>query len=136
MSSAIGRGCNCAFISAMPIGPATAARRTADRHRLLDGHPTSPFQSSTITCLTLPGAKMNPPSTTTSSAITSPPLTSRRVSTGIATSAATAMDAMAKLCKQRFEEFGAAGYASKIKPIPLADMAKRYASGELDPKIA
>ena len=47
-----------------------------------------------------------------------------------------AMDAMAKLCKQRFEEFGAAGYASKIRPIPLADMAKRYASGELNQKFA
>ena len=47
-----------------------------------------------------------------------------------------AMAAMQKVCKQRYEEFGAAGHGSKIKPIPLADMAKRYASGELDPKIA
>jgi fructose-bisphosphate aldolase class II len=47
-----------------------------------------------------------------------------------------AMAAMQKVCKQRYEEFGAAGNASKIKPIALADMAKRYASGELDPKLA
>ena len=47
-----------------------------------------------------------------------------------------AMAAMQKVCKQRYEEFGAAGHGSKIKPIPLSDMAKRYASGELDPKIA
>jgi fructose-bisphosphate aldolase class II len=46
-----------------------------------------------------------------------------------------AMDAMNKLCRQRFEEFGTAGNASKIKPLPLAAMAKRYAAGELDPKF-
>ena len=44
-----------------------------------------------------------------------------------------AMDAMAKLCKQRFEEFGTAGKASGITPLPLAAMAKRYAAGELAP---
>ncbi|MET0173301.1 MAG: fructose-1,6-bisphosphate aldolase, partial [Agrobacterium vaccinii] len=38
-------------------------------------------------------------------------------------------------CKQRLEDFGTAGHAGKIKVIPLADMARRYASGELDPKI-
>ena len=47
-----------------------------------------------------------------------------------------AMDAMRKLCKQRFEEFGTAGQAPKIRPLPLAEMAKRYRSGALDPKIA
>jgi fructose-bisphosphate aldolase class II len=46
-----------------------------------------------------------------------------------------AMDAMTKLCKQRFEEFGTAGNAGKIRPLPLAAMAKRYATGELDPKF-
>ncbi|MDJ1158259.1 fructose-bisphosphate aldolase class II [Chelatococcus sp. SYSU_G07232] len=46
-----------------------------------------------------------------------------------------AMEAMTKLCKQRFEEFGTAGQAGKIKPIALADMAKRYRDGALDPKI-
>ena len=48
-----------------------------------------------------------------------------------------AMDAMTKLCKQRFEEFNTAGQAGKIKKIiTLADMAKLYAAGKLDPKIA
>jgi fructose-bisphosphate aldolase class II len=46
-----------------------------------------------------------------------------------------AMEAMTKLCKQRFEEFGTAGNGSKIRPISVAEMAKRYASGSLDPKI-
>ena len=43
---------------------------------------------------------------------------------------------MKKLCMERFEEFGTAGNADKIKPLPLAEMAKRYASGSLDPKVA
>ena len=47
-----------------------------------------------------------------------------------------AMAAMKKLCMQRFEEFGTAGHAEKIKPIPLQDMAKRYRSGSLAPKIS
>jgi fructose-bisphosphate aldolase class II len=46
-----------------------------------------------------------------------------------------AMDAMRAVCRQRFEEFGTSGWASKIKPIPMSAMAKRYASGELTPKI-
>jgi fructose-bisphosphate aldolase class II len=47
-----------------------------------------------------------------------------------------AVEAMVRLCKQRLEEFGTAGQASKIKRvIPLAEMAKRYAKGELDPKF-
>jgi fructose-bisphosphate aldolase class II len=47
-----------------------------------------------------------------------------------------AMAAMKKLCMQRFEQFGTAGQADRIKPIPVAEMAKRYASGSLDPKVA
>ena len=48
-----------------------------------------------------------------------------------------ARDAMQKLCIERLEAFNTAGQASKIKKIvTLADMAKRYQSGELDPKIA
>jgi fructose-bisphosphate aldolase class II len=43
--------------------------------------------------------------------------------------------AMQKLCAERFEQFNAAGKAEKIKVIPLGDMAKRYATGALDPKI-
>ncbi|MCK0196313.1 fructose-bisphosphate aldolase class II [Ancylobacter sp. 6x-1] len=46
-----------------------------------------------------------------------------------------AMDAMRDLCRERFEQFGTAGQASKIKVLPLAAMAKRYASGALDPVI-
>ena len=47
-----------------------------------------------------------------------------------------AMDAMRDLCRERFEAFGTAGHASKIKVIPLDEMAKRYAAGKLDPAIA
>jgi fructose-bisphosphate aldolase, class II len=46
-----------------------------------------------------------------------------------------AMDAMRELCRERFEQFGTAGNASRIKVIPLAEMAKRYRSGSLDPQI-
>src|SRR5215217_1711436 len=47
-----------------------------------------------------------------------------------------AMEAMTKLCKQRLQEFNTAGQASKIKRVAtLAEMAQRYAKGELDPKI-
>ncbi len=46
-----------------------------------------------------------------------------------------AIAAMQKVCEERFQQFGTAGNASKIKLIPLAEMAKRYASGELDPRI-
>lgn len=37
-----------------------------------------------------------------------------------------ARDAMKKLCAQRMQEFGQAGQASKIKAIPLDEMAKKY----------
>ena len=47
-----------------------------------------------------------------------------------------AMVEMKKLCIERFEAFGTAGHADRIRPIPLAEMAKRYAAGSLDPKIA
>ena len=43
--------------------------------------------------------------------------------------------AMKEICKARFEAFGSAGQASKIKPINLEDMVKRYASGELAVKV-
>jgi fructose-bisphosphate aldolase class II len=46
-----------------------------------------------------------------------------------------AMDAMRVVCHQRFEEFGTAGQAHKIKPIPMSEMAKRYAKGELAPRF-
>jgi fructose-bisphosphate aldolase, class II len=48
-----------------------------------------------------------------------------------------AMEAMTKLCTLRFNEFGTAGNASKIKKVlPVAEMAKRYAKGELKQKFA
>ena len=47
-----------------------------------------------------------------------------------------AMDALRALCVERYEQFGTAGNAARIKPISLDDMAARYASGELAPKIA
>ena len=43
--------------------------------------------------------------------------------------------AMKEICKARYEAFGCAGHASKIKAIALDDMRKRYESGELDPKV-
>jgi len=46
-----------------------------------------------------------------------------------------ATKAMRSICKARFEAFGCAGMASKIKPINLDDMVKRYASGELSVKV-
>ena len=46
-----------------------------------------------------------------------------------------AMTAMQALCEERYQQFGTAGNASKIKSIPLSEMAKRYADGSLDPKF-
>ena len=43
--------------------------------------------------------------------------------------------AMREICKLRYEAFGAAGQASKIKIISLEAMATRYAKGELNPII-
>ncbi len=45
-----------------------------------------------------------------------------------------AMDRMRDLCRLRFEQFGTAGQASKIKVLSMSAMAKRYASGTLDPR--
>ncbi|WP_210878131.1 class II fructose-bisphosphate aldolase [Roseovarius autotrophicus] len=42
-----------------------------------------------------------------------------------------AMEEMQALCLDRFERFGTAGQASRIKVIPLDDMARRYADGAL-----
>ena len=46
-----------------------------------------------------------------------------------------AKDAMKAVCVQRFQEFGAEGMASRIRPASLAQMAKRYSSRELAPKV-
>ncbi len=37
-----------------------------------------------------------------------------------------AKDAMQTLCQVRYQAFGSAGHASKIKAVPLSDMAQRY----------
>jgi fructose-bisphosphate aldolase class II len=42
-----------------------------------------------------------------------------------------AREAAMKICKARFESFGCAGQAGKIKPISLEKMAERYKKGEL-----
>jgi fructose-bisphosphate aldolase, class II len=47
-----------------------------------------------------------------------------------------AMDAMGKVCRDRFEAFGCAGQAALIKVKPMSEMARAYASGALDPQIA
>ena len=46
-----------------------------------------------------------------------------------------AMAAMEAVCIDRFERFNCAGQASKIKAIPLHEMAARYADGSLDPTV-
>jgi len=43
---------------------------------------------------------------------------------------------MKEICKARYESFGCAGNAAKITPLSLEVMQQRYASGELDQKIA
>ena len=42
---------------------------------------------------------------------------------------------MRDLCIARYEAFGTAGNASKIKPISLEEMFLRYERGELAPKV-
>jgi fructose-bisphosphate aldolase class II len=42
-----------------------------------------------------------------------------------------AREAAKAICKQRYMEFGCEGQGTKIKPLPLADVARRYAAGEL-----
>lgn len=43
--------------------------------------------------------------------------------------------AVKQLCRERYEQFGSAGQASTIHPIPLEEMARRYAKRELDPRV-
>jgi fructose-bisphosphate aldolase class II len=47
-----------------------------------------------------------------------------------------AMDAMSAVCRDRFEAFGTAGNASRIKVVPMAEMARLYARGAFDSKPA
>ncbi|MFA7554539.1 MAG: class II fructose-bisphosphate aldolase [Spongiibacteraceae bacterium] len=43
---------------------------------------------------------------------------------------------MKAICVDRYEAFGAAGNASKIKPVTLETMFARYEAGELEPKFS
>ena len=45
---------------------------------------------------------------------------------------ADAQAAARGICKARYEAFGCAGMASKIKPLSLDKMAERYKAGELN----
>jgi fructose-bisphosphate aldolase class II len=47
-----------------------------------------------------------------------------------------AKEAMSAICKARYEAFGSAGNASKIKPISLEKMYQRYLTGSLDPRVS
>ena len=46
-----------------------------------------------------------------------------------------AFKAMKGICIERYLAFGTEGMAAKIKPISLEDMAIRYLTGDLDPKV-
>ncbi|MCK9506206.1 MAG: fructose-bisphosphate aldolase class II [Porticoccaceae bacterium] len=48
---------------------------------------------------------------------------------------AASTKAMKEICLARYQAFGTAGNASKIKALSLEAMFKRYESGELDPRI-
>lgn len=46
-----------------------------------------------------------------------------------------AIEGARALCAERFERFGCAGNGSKIKSVPLVEMAARYADGALDQRV-
>jgi fructose-bisphosphate aldolase class II len=48
---------------------------------------------------------------------------------------AEATKGMIGICKNRYEAFGAAGQASKIKPLNLEVMFEQYEAGKLDAKV-
>ncbi|MGV6473806.1 class II fructose-bisphosphate aldolase [Azotobacter vinelandii] len=48
---------------------------------------------------------------------------------------AKTVEAMRDVCVARYEAFGTAGHASKIKPLSLEAMFQRYAKGELAAKV-
>ena len=48
---------------------------------------------------------------------------------------AVARTAVVGICRARFEAFGCAGQAGRIKPIPLERMTEMYAKGELNPVV-
>lgn len=45
------------------------------------------------------------------------------------------MQAMKTICMERYEAFGAAGHAQRIKPTALSAMAESYHAGDLIPKV-
>ena len=47
-----------------------------------------------------------------------------------------AREAAQSICKQRYLEFGCEGQAPKITALPLPEVARRYASGELEQLVA
>jgi fructose-bisphosphate aldolase class II len=48
---------------------------------------------------------------------------------------AVATKAMMEICVDRYQSFGTAGNASKIKAISLEGMYLKYQAGELNPKV-
>jgi len=48
---------------------------------------------------------------------------------------AASTQAMKEICLARYQAFGSAGQASKIKVLSLDAMTQRYSSGQLDPKV-
>ena len=46
-----------------------------------------------------------------------------------------AHQAMREICRDRYQAFGSAGWASKIRATDLETMAHRYAAGELNPEL-
>jgi fructose-bisphosphate aldolase class II len=42
---------------------------------------------------------------------------------------------MSEICVDRYEAFGTAGQAAKIKPISLDDMHLKYLAGELNQQV-
>ena len=46
-----------------------------------------------------------------------------------------ATKAMSNICMARYEAFGTAGNADKIKVLSMEKMAEKYASGKLDPRV-
>lgn len=46
-----------------------------------------------------------------------------------------AMEAMTRLCRARYEQFGSAGHGSRIVPVGLPDMAGAYRAGRLDQRV-
>jgi fructose-bisphosphate aldolase class II len=49
---------------------------------------------------------------------------------------AETVKAMKAICRERYEAFGTAGQAERIRPLSLEVMYRRYASGELAPRVS